>query len=178
MRCGLNRGRICFGKGHDFDQIVHEPVQGLLVLCFSGLQHQAFLDDQRKVDRGCMISPVQQSLGNIQGPHPVLRLFRGGSHEFVHAGAIVGDLQVILQPFSQVVGGQDRIFADSDKTFPAQPQNIRIRLEHDPEISVEGRDVADGLGIIVIEEELSVFQFDHPGDRQVRLQPGADTDRS
>ena len=60
----------------------------------------------------------------------------------------------------------------------AQHEDVDVRPQDDPEVPVEGRDVADRFRAVVFQSVRAVVAFDHDGDRQVGHELLRHADRS
>ena len=125
-------------------------------------------------------------------PDAVLGLAHGRGHELVHAGPVVGDLEMRFEPFAQVVGGQHGVFRGLDETVLAQPENVGVGAQDHAEVAQESGHLAGGFLTAVsvfphialadtgapADLELAIFILDHLRNRKVRDQFLADSDRA
>ena len=154
--------------GHLFDRI-REGVQGGFRLGLGGFHHDGLGDDQREVDRGRVVTPLQQSLGHIQGLDAMLGQVDGRSHELVHAGTVVGQVEHALQPAAQVVGGQHSVLGGLGQAVAAHGQDVGVGAHQHPEVAVKAAHPADRLRPLLVELVVAVTALDR-GLRQERLQ--------
>ena len=143
-------------------QKLAELVQGLLALCLGGLGHKAFMHQQREVHGRSVHAAFQKPLGYIQGMHAVRR--RG--HKLMHAEAVKGFVQHVLELDAQVVGIEDCVFSHPFQSLAAQAPDVGQSLQKDAEAAVEGTDMADAELVLRQEVIAAVFCLAHPGRGQ------------
>ena len=100
---------------------------------------------KREVDRGRMEAVVEQPLGDVEGPHPMLALLTSsGEHELMHASAVVGQVVSGPETLLQIVRGKHRLLGDLAQSVCADSTDVRVSTHEHREVAVEAPDPADG----------------------------------
>lgn len=90
MGSRLKKLRVIASFPGDVAHRLDELVESLLALRLSRLDHQRFFYLEGKVHRRRVEPKVDQTLGNVESPHPMLAEVRDGEDNLVHAVTVVG----------------------------------------------------------------------------------------
>src|SRR5437899_1859564 len=94
------------GLGDDLLDRRREGVERRLALGLRRLDHDCLGHDQREVDGRRIEVPVEQGLGDVQGPNPVLADAVRARHHLAHARPVVRHLQVRVAALPRPGGGE------------------------------------------------------------------------
>ena len=148
---------------------VDKMVNGLFVFTFRWFDHDGAMHHQWKIDGGGMKSIIDETLGHIQGGRAGVHLIFIGEDTLVHAGSVIGKMEIIPQTFLDVVGIEHRIFADMGEPFCPHGTDVGIGPDNDTEVPVKGEHATDGVRCLV-DQVISPVGFFHPGHRQEGFQ--------
>ena len=157
---------IALGSPGRLDHHLDKGIHGGLAFGLGRLDHDGFLDDHREIDRGRVIAAVDQEFGDVDGMHAMCQLPGCREDAFVHAGHVVGQIVVGLQPFLDVVGIEHRLFRDLDQPLAAQHDDIGVGLDHYAEVAEKIGGTADGLWIGGLQRKCLPVVHDNPRLRQ------------
>ncbi len=120
-----------------------------------------------------MKAVVHEALGHIQGGHLVVFLVLVGEDALVHAGAVKGQVEEVLEALFDVVGVEHRQLAGLLQEGP-HAEDIAVCPDQDAEVAVEGMHLADALGVVFI-PGVGLAALDYPRYGQEGAQGFGDT---
>ena len=154
MRRVLHHLRVGLDFTGDRDHGVDEAVDFELAFGFGGLDHERAVDDHGEAHGVRVEAVVDEALGDIAGAHAEFRLPVVAEDHFVHAGRLVGQVEVGLQILADVDGVEDGVHGGVAQSGTAVRQDVGERADQHAEVAVVGFDAADGVLALVIEGQL------------------------
>ena len=132
-----------------------EFIKRLLALRFSGLNHDALMEQQGEVYCRCMIAVIEQTLGNVECCDSRRLVGKAVEHEFVLANALNRQIILIFQRLLHIVGIEHSKRTYHLHILTTESEDIGIGTQQHAKVAKEVRNIACRL-FIGINVELAV----------------------
>src|SRR6202044_4026868 len=113
--CGVRSSLHEIGRGVGFGgdgaHRVNEQITFLFRFGFRRLDHHGAGNDQREGGGVRVEAVIDQALGDVHGIYAFHFLARVAEDDFVHGGQIVGEIEIGLEIFANVVGVEHGVFS-------------------------------------------------------------------
>ena len=138
MRRRLHQVRIGLGLLGNLSHHGNETIKCLLRLILRRLNHQTLVEEQGEVDRRCMITIVEQTLGHVHRRDTRTLVLQTVEHELMATDSVDRQFVDILQRLLDVVGIECGERPDLLDMLTTEREDIGVGTHHDAEVAVIG----------------------------------------
>ena len=111
---------------------------------------------------------VHEPLGHVAGVDALCRLTLSRQHELVHGRTGIGLHKDVVQLRAKVVAVQHGVLADLFESLTPHGSDVGIGANEHPEVAVEGAHFADGVGPVIVSQNVPIVAVTHGRHRKER----------